>query len=121
MSNQISELYKVLNNDEKFLKYTEELKLEPTQEQSNVLIDKALNDEELMKLILPIIDDIEIIKSKMQIRMTQTLKTVNKNKVEIKKDDNEEIVEEKPFENKYEKIEGTPWIKMTTSNYSIIY
>ena len=81
MSNPQGELFKELSSNELFKKYLDQ------EYDENTILNNALNDDELMTKLKNILDDNEIIKSKMQIKISQVKKS--KNKVNQPKNTNE--------------------------------
>lgn len=74
MSNPQSELFKELSSNEIFAKYLSQL----NELDEATVLTNALNDNELMQKLVSIINDLEIIKTKMQIKINQANKGKNK-------------------------------------------
>jgi hypothetical protein len=68
MSNQIGELFKVLNNNETFINYC------LTWQTIEEIIDQSINDTDLMNGLTTLVDDISLIKNKMSIVIGQIKK-----------------------------------------------
>jgi hypothetical protein len=65
---QIGQLFKVLGNNSIFLNY-----IQPNKTRSEI-IDDAIEDEELMSVLTPLVDDVSVIRSKMDIIVGQRMK-----------------------------------------------
>jgi hypothetical protein len=96
----MNQLFKVLGNSEIFLDYINQF------DTAKEIIDVALSDEKLMSLLTPLVDDVEMIRTKMEVVVGQRMKK----KVNKFNDEKEKEKEEQEEEKEEEKKEKGIWL-----------
>jgi hypothetical protein len=122
--NNINELFKIFSSNEIFTKYLVNINLETDQ---NELIEEIMNDDNFISLACQYVEDKEIIKNKVQIKISQEIKKLNKNKIIDNINDN--LCED--WNNKYKlryisdsitmQLQNDNSIKLITPNFTIYY
>ena len=95
MSNNIGELFKILGKNEIFTNYVKEVENNKT---TSEIIDMAINNEELMNVLLTYVSDINVIKNKMDVIIGQKRKSYEK--ILEKKSINKEIIDKENIDEK---------------------
>jgi hypothetical protein len=90
MSNKIGDLFKLLSKNEIFTNYIKDIENGKTNQE---IVNSALNNEQLMQDLTSIVDDVEVIKNKMDIIIGQKRKNYEKEREKEKLKDKEEISE----------------------------
>jgi inosine/xanthosine triphosphate pyrophosphatase family protein len=118
MSNKIGDLFKLLSKNEIFTNYLKDIEHNKTNED---IINSALNNEQLMQELTNIVDDVGIIKNKMDIIIGQKRKNYEKEREKLKEkneilEDVQNIEESETIEFKYLPInpEKVVWLNNYT-------